>query len=1248
MKIKRSSLFILLVCLASLPCLAQEKTNRTVLNQMHTFVKDGETVNRTKAMSLAKEKGWPLTLKDRHNNTGLLVGVDITGHPVYLITENNVISAATIGASQLWDGGASGLNLFGSSNAVKGKIAIWDGGSIRNTHVEFANRALQKDANPLALNDHSTHVAGTMVAKGVNPLAKGMAYGAQQLIAYDFNGHNNEMIGEAPNLLVSNHSYGTIAGWNFNQNDNRWEYSGDDGSTEDYKFGYYNADAQLWDSIAFNAPFYLIVKSAGNNRTENGPAVGSTYWGYNSSGTLVNKGARPSNISSNDSYDIIPTYGNAKNILTVGAIEGIPSGFSSRTDAVLADFSSWGPTDDGRIKPDVVANGVDVLSPMSGSDNAYGIISGTSMAAPSATGSVYLLQEYYTRLHPGEFMRSATLKGLIIHTADDAGPNPGPDYQFGWGVINVAKAAAVITANNSDKIISESTLINGNTQTETIIASGKEPLVVTLSWTDPKGDVNTSSKLNNPAPKLVHDLDVRVKTGSGPDIQPWTLDPINRATAAKAGDNILDNIEKIEIPNPIPGATYTITISHKSTLARGSQAYSLIVSGAGGTANCASASITGGPIIQQFTVGGLNHVPGAGCVNYLSFPSPLISGEISSSLPFTMKLSDCSGITGKMAKIFIDFNNNGNFTDAGETVATSALINGNGDFTGNIAIPATVAIGATSKVRVVVQQTTNAASITPCGTYAVGATYDYSITFKKPAFDVKVSSLVFPLSGDCANATQRVTLRLRNLGIAKIDSFPVNITVKKAGVPIVSNLNFYRGKIDPSEEVLYTAPLTFNMEAGANYTIEANSTLTDQNPSNDAITAQVTVAGVAAPPTGSAVICSTTGAQLKSTSPGSLLWYSTAAAVTPVASGQNTTTSVVPANNTFYLGKNDFRNVPAPTITSLGGSSFYTWFRGFFNTFTNSVPVVIESFRIFSRSSGKAEIIVADIPNYTPGQSFSYFPISKIMLDVQQSRNPQTGNDTGLIYQVNLPVEATGNHAILMSLEASSTLSEDTLKVGFTVGTPNLYPIGTNFFKMTGNNDYTAADPNEFQKYYYMTYDMNVRSYGCASTRVPIVATSAAAPVITQSGNILSSNVTTNIQWYRNNEPITGEVNPNYTIVEPGVYKVITTNADCNLSSNEINALVTAVADLDNPGQGLLVSPNPSDGNFQLAFSSNRTGALSIVVYNALGQVVYNESRQQFTGGYQKDLHLNVPKGVYLLKVQHGKKSLTQKIIIRR
>ena len=257
---------------------------------------------------------------------------------------------------------------------------------------------------------------------------------------------------------------------------------------------------------------------------------------------------------------------------------------------VLSSFSSWGPADDGRIKPDLVADGINVLSSIATSNNAYAIFSGTSMSSPAAAGSGFLLQEYYYRLHRS-FMRSATLKGLLIHTADEAGPADGPDYQFGHGLIDMPKAAAVITSNNTDQLIQENTIADAGAFSTPVTASGKGPLIVTICWTDPAAAVDEINILNNPTRKLVNDLDLRV-TGNGTTYLPWVLNRLSPGSPATHGDDSLNNMEKIVIPNTIPGQTYYILVTHKGTLRYGSQAYSLIVSGVNGQSYCTS-TITG-------------------------------------------------------------------------------------------------------------------------------------------------------------------------------------------------------------------------------------------------------------------------------------------------------------------------------------------------------------------------------------------------------------------------------------------------------------------------------------------------------------------------------------------------------------------------------------------------------------------------------------------------------------------------------
>jgi len=93
---------------------------------------------------------------------------------------------------------------------------------------------------------------------------------------------------------------------------------------------------------------------------------------------------------------------------------------------------------------------VGLYSTNSSSDDAYRNASGTSMSTLSVAGSVALLQQHYKALNgEGNFMKAATVKVLIIHTADEAGTSPGPDYEFGWGLMNTKKAALKISENDT-------------------------------------------------------------------------------------------------------------------------------------------------------------------------------------------------------------------------------------------------------------------------------------------------------------------------------------------------------------------------------------------------------------------------------------------------------------------------------------------------------------------------------------------------------------------------------------------------------------------------------------------------------------------------------------------------------------------------------------------------------------------------------------------------------------------------------
>jgi len=236
--------------------------------------------------------------------------------------------------------------------------------------------------------------------------------------------------------------------------------------------------------------------------------------------------------------------------------------------------SSQGPSDDGRIKPDITGDGTQLYSAESSNNLAYGVKTGTSMAAPNVAGSLILLQQYYNQLN-STFMRSATLKGLVCHTATDDGTRVGPDPIFGWGLLNSKFTAETISeASLGNAVISEKSISDGDSYSVSFDVSSGTQISATLCWTDPAGNARSGS-LNNPTPALVNDLDLRVVSPENTVYYPWKLNLSDISGSAETGDNLVDTVENIDIANPVSGV-YTLTVTHKGNLTD-SQDYSLII-----------------------------------------------------------------------------------------------------------------------------------------------------------------------------------------------------------------------------------------------------------------------------------------------------------------------------------------------------------------------------------------------------------------------------------------------------------------------------------------------------------------------------------------------------------------------------------------------------------------------------------------------------------------------------------------------
>ncbi len=567
--------FFLLVALAALtaltePMYAQTKQQQENLLKLSATHSERFKAERAYAMRVADSLGL-IVRKELEDGRVMELMRIRDGRPMYYVT-HNAEGASSINADKLYPGGGGGFNLSGAGQT----LGIWDGGKVRNTHQEFmteaGSRVVQRD-NATAFSSHATHVAGIMMAGGVNAAARGMSWKAH-LDAYDWNDDNAQMAAAAAEgLQVSQHSYGYATGWQFNNSMNQWYWHGDPNvsETEDYFFGFYDDHAMEWDEIAYHAPHYLIVKSAGNERGR-GPEPGTTHY-VNIDGNWVTSEAVREIDGGDDGYTSLSHAALAKNIISVGAV--YPNG-------EMTHFSAWGPTDDGRIKPDLVAKGRYVFSSLAAADDAYATYSGTSMSGPMVSGSVGLLLEYQEKLFPGEVIKASTIKALLLHSANDhIGGAPGPDYRYGWGMLDVHAAANIMRNNHAHGSlhIHEKILEDGEEVSIQVKATGEEPLRATIVWTDKPGTPVDPPILNPEDLMLVNDLDMRIICEHDSVYKPYVLDPSQPEKAASTGDNYRDNVEMIHIESPGENEIFTLKINHKDALSDGKQHFSLIISG---------------------------------------------------------------------------------------------------------------------------------------------------------------------------------------------------------------------------------------------------------------------------------------------------------------------------------------------------------------------------------------------------------------------------------------------------------------------------------------------------------------------------------------------------------------------------------------------------------------------------------------------------------------------------------------------
>ncbi len=528
---------------------AREQTERNLRSSLIKFTYTPNGVDESKFSFLNTEGGFI-------GEDGIFSRIqflDETGWPAINFTDN-VDAAITTGAATLQPGGDLGLDLTGKGLTV----GIFDQTRPKVEHVEYGGRLTQIDGSTETLSTHSTHVSGTVLGEGVNEAALGMAYEATGW-SFNWDSDVSKMVANAyepedkpDGMLLSNHSYSLGMGWE----SGNWLGNPAISTEEDWRFGFYSSLSASVDQVVFARPYYLPVFAAGNDRGESGD------------------GTRPPDGPS----DILASRAVTKNGLTIGAVQSVLD-YQGPQSVEMSSFSSWGPTDDGRVKPDMVAMGVNVFSASIASNGAdsYASQSGTSMAAPNVTGSLFLLQQLYSQRNSGRFMLSSTLKALAIHTTKEAGPAPGPDYMNGWGLLDVeAGAKILVNQDGVSQFVREEILGDGETFEIEFISDGVTPIKATIAWTDPEG-APAGTGLDPTDLMLVNDLDMRIIGEDGTEFFPWTLDPSLQASArgVNTEDNFRDNVEKIEINNP-SAQKYRLVITHKGQLTFGVQQYGLV------------------------------------------------------------------------------------------------------------------------------------------------------------------------------------------------------------------------------------------------------------------------------------------------------------------------------------------------------------------------------------------------------------------------------------------------------------------------------------------------------------------------------------------------------------------------------------------------------------------------------------------------------------------------------------------------
>ncbi len=416
------------------------------------------------------------------------------------------------------------------------KVLVYDGGNAA-PHPDYNGRV--QVANFCGISPHTTGIAGIIGGTGSLSTPPGNLRGMATLATMVDHCWSAGLQAWNQTAQLEPHYRNAIQNFQVSVASNSWGVS--IGPPNCALMGDYEAKAFLFDRI---------VRGDLGRRIQVNFAAGNANLGGCGTNPLP-----PGPLFMN--YGTIATPAVAKNVISVGATWDVQN--------ILEPYSSRGPIDDGRIKPEVVAPGGDINT--TSFNNGYQeLLSGTSFSTPHVAGSAALLVQLWKNKYGNQEPLPSTIKALFAQGAQDL-RNPGPDYEVGFGQINVTASAELIArSDQTTKYARENQIAQSGEQTYFINIPDGSTMKLTLAWDDKEGTLNTNRN-------LINDVDLKLTSPAGSILLPYILDPRNPSNNAARGEDHTNNIEQAEWNNAL-GGYWKVTV-RGTAIPYGPQTYSL-------------------------------------------------------------------------------------------------------------------------------------------------------------------------------------------------------------------------------------------------------------------------------------------------------------------------------------------------------------------------------------------------------------------------------------------------------------------------------------------------------------------------------------------------------------------------------------------------------------------------------------------------------------------------------------------------